>query len=282
MWRFMMYALLVLVLLAAVAPGPCLAAAYGEEAPAAAQPEQATASIPIEGGDPVWQPTKDQLAGWVSNGFTDAGAGTDFLAIPVIENMTWVNLEGTPLPDDRFLRFASIVTPRLGGTAYGYAKAWDEETWNNYQQDPQGVIDGIAGDLMSTFDGSELIFPLAIQGTAMDDMSAAVFYGGRWWYAAPSVWGGMSEFSADSVADQSPTSRWVGEYLLAQEATQPALQPPEQITVYTIQWLSEPLQPPDEKFIAALPTPGWTGTENVRLAVGTVDTYAWVDFNLMK
>jgi len=286
MWRFMTYPLLALLLVIVVASGPAVATGYGEETPAGAEPEaapaEAPAAIPMEAGDPVWQPTKDQLAEWVGAGFKDAGDGTDFLTIPVVENTTWVSLDGTPLPDERYLRFASLITPRLGGTIYGFGRAWDEDTWNSYQQDPQSVVDETAGELLSTFDGSELIFPLAIQGTAMDDMQAAVFYAGRWWYAVPTVWGSMSEFSADSVSDQSPTARWAAEYLLTQEASQPALQPPQETTVYTVQWLSEPLQGPDEKFVAALPSPAWTGTDNVRLAIGTVDTYAWIDFDLMR
>jgi len=285
MWRFTMYLLLAVALLS-VGPGRSSAAASGQGTSQAgqsqAEPGEVSATIPMESGDPVWLPTKDQLSGWVSDGMKDAGSGTDFLAIPVVQNMTWVNLEGTPLPDDRSLRFAALVTPRLGAIVYGYAQAWDETTWGNYQQDPTGVTDGLGADLMPAFNGSELLFPIAIQGSAMDDMEAAVFYAGRWWYAEPTTWGGMDAFTADSVAEPSPTARWVGEYLMAQEATQPALQPPENTTVYAVQWLSAPLQPPDEKFVAALPSPAWTGTDNVRLAIGTVDTYAWIDFDLMR
>lgn len=247
---------------------------------AAEEPTKAITSIPVVMGDPVWQPTKEQLARWVSDGASAAAAETDPTEMPIVGSMTWLSDNGTPLPGDRALRFAALVTPQLGATIYGYAAAWDDDTWQSLQQDPQGTASKLGGDLLPAFPGRDLQFPIGIHGSRFDDMKAAVYYDGRWWYAEPTLWGGMDAFTADAAAEVMPSARWAAEYLVAQEARYAAFEPAPEIYVYMVRWPSEPPDLPDAGFVAELPKPSWTGPDNARLAVGTAEEFAWVDFDL--
>jgi len=233
-------------------------------------------------GDLTWQPPVDKLAEWIDDGVQAAADEVDFPEIPLVIDMKWRSYDGIELPDNRSLRFANAMTPQLAALIVGFASAWDEGTWVEIQENRESVVTRLVNRLTSSFNGEEILFPVVMAGPRFDGMLAAIYFDGQWHYIEPELWGPIYTFSRDSLDSVEQTARWAARYIVTQEARYPALQIADSIHVYLCHWYSEPDLYADADFVAELPIPDWSGRGRARLALGSADRFAWVDFELAQ
>ncbi len=262
-----------------VAPTP---GAQPEEGVPPAEEPTAPVPEPVSLADIIWNPTVDQLSDWITEGITAAGDDLDFLSLPVLGRMTWNSLDGVPLADNRSARFAALMTPELTSYVVGYGAAWDTDTWNAIQEDVEKVSNELATTLASKLDGGPLYFAVAISGPLYADMMSAVYYQGEWHTLDLKPWGAVTDYAPDSAGTPVADPQWATKYLLSQESTQPALQPPSDVRVYLCTWDQDASTDVDSDFLSELPSPEWTAPTKTRLAVGNADLLAWVDFDMVE
>ena len=243
--------------------------------PAEAQPP------PASEADVIWQPTVDQLSGWISEGIAAAAADLDFFDMPVIGRMTWSSYEGVPLAEDRALQFAALITPELDSYVVGYGAAWEEDTWAAIEEDVDSVSNDLATSLRASVSGGPMYFAIAVYGPQYDDMMGAVYYDGQWRSLEVKPWGAEADYTPETVGQAMADPLWAAKYLLTQESSEPEVEPADQVRVYLCTWNRNASTDIDADFRAELPQPEWTNPKQARLGIGNADLLAWVDFDMV-
>jgi len=259
----------------------CIGIAQAQDQGAApAEPQAAAPAASL--ADAIWRPSVGQLASWIDEGVTAAGADLDFFDLPVLDRMTWSSSDGVPLVGDRSLRFAALMTPELAAYTLGYGAAWQEDTWAAIEQDPEKVSNDLATALGASVSGGPMYFVVAASGAGYDDMLAAAYYDGQWRSLQVTPWGTVADYSPDTVGAAMSDPLWTAKYLMTQESGELPLQPADQVRVYLLTWPRNASTQLDADFQQELPQPEWTDPRRARLTVGNAELLGWVDFDMIQ
>jgi hypothetical protein len=231
-----------------------------------------------EEGDPIWKPSLEQLAGWVANGANAAASEMYLPNLPAVERWSWSSADGIDLAEGRGLRLMLVMTPELTATVAGYAAAWQEDIWERMQSDPAAVAVELATRLRESFDGHAVTFVAGVHGKRLD-MQGAIWFDGVWRRLQVPISTPLTDFVTDGFTEGALDAQWAARYLLGQALESPALSPPEEMRLHVCEWQRVPDTEPDAWLTAALPAPGF-GASAVRVAVGKVERFAYVDFSL--
>lgn len=255
-------------------PGRSASSRYDSTAPA---------PLVVTEGDPLWRPTRAQLAEWVNAGIQAAAEGMYVPDLPVVQQWMWTFDKPVTTGDGRGVKFMILVSPELGATLAGYAAAWDEGQWEKIQARRDRVVADLAQRLSHEFYGSDLTVAAGMiggdPGSPTAQVWGAVYYKGEW--RGADMWGAGSLESAlaGGFPSGSPDARWAVGYLLGQMLDQPALAEPDALSVRLGRWPRRPTEYPRQDFVEAMGDPGLADS-TMRLAVGTSAAWAYVDWSL--
>ncbi|MFB3879837.1 MAG: hypothetical protein ACE149_01175 [Armatimonadota bacterium] len=259
----------------------CIATGFAYSQDEGAAPAQDQAAAPASLADALWAPSTGQLAFWIDEGISAAGADLDFFDLPVLDRTTWSTSDGIPLADDRSFRFGAVMTPELAASVLGYGISWEEDTWAAIQEDPDKVSSDLAAALGGVLSGGPIYIIAAVSGAQYDDMLAAVYYEGQWRSLRLTPWGTVSDYTPDSLDQATSDPLWAARYLITQESAELPLQPADQVYVYLLTWQRNASTQLDADFQQELPQPEWTDPKRARLVLGDADLLAWVDFDVI-
>jgi len=244
----------------------------------AADPVAAPPPLKYREGDPIWRPTEERLARWVSDGMTAAAMEMYLPDVAGIATWSWIpEGDGLALPGGRMLQFAAAMTPEVVATVTGWAAAWDDDTWARIQKDQNAVARELAAKLHPQFGGG-LDFVVAVDGPRTTELVAAVYFAGGWRHLDPDSGRGLATFADDTVEAAHPTTNWAAMYLLSQCLDFPALNPPDGVNVHVCR-LSDINQTAPAELLPLLPTPQGYGSDQWRLAIGGQEGLAYCDLN---
>jgi hypothetical protein len=198
-------------------------------------------------GDPVWNPTDEQLAAWALDGVNAAAADMYLADQPGVLSWIWAPDQPVALPEGRSLRFAALLTPQLVATTAGYAAAWDERWWGKVQADQANTLGELGARVNSAMRGSQLTWLVVLDAPDLIGWptapNATIYYKDRRWGsvrgATPT---GMGDFVQDSFPLGASGDRWAGGYLLGQIADWPCLQKSDSLAIITYNWQLRPQQ----------------------------------------
>jgi len=220
-------------------------------------------------GNPIWDPTTDQLVAWVNDGINAAAGEIPLHQVPGIA--AWEHAVNPGIPCyDGIMRFAIALTPQYIATAAGWASSWDSETWEQVLIDQNAVAQEITRRISLRRD---LHFWIGIRST---DLAAPMGAHGAVYYK--DGWRGLemgSHWSVRDAADDSISARfdaaWAGAYALAWAMYD--IPDADSMRITTAVLRQQPRRSPGLLIDVVPPLPG-----GIRLVVGRLDEWAFLDF----
>ncbi len=238
----------------------------------------------VEDGDPLWKPTKAQLAEWVASGVQAAAAGMYLPDLPVVGK--WMRTFDPPIPaaQGRQVRFIILMSPELGATVAGYAAAWHEPTWEEMRQNRDRVIGGIASRLSHEYYGARLYVAAGMLGdepgspdTSVHGGAYAPYYKDEWRRVDISKAGSLAYVLKSEWTSGSPNAKWALGYLLGQMGDYIAMVDGDRLSIRFGTWPRRPQYYPVEQFDFGATPPA---ANTIRIAIGTDASFAYADFPL--
>jgi len=260
MWRGVCLMILVAYLPAVADATTTIGHRYGE---------RGEGRIEFVEGDPIWDPTADQLVAWVNDGINAAAAELPLHQVAGIASWEHSAMPGIPCYDGR-MRFVIALTPQYIATAAGWASSWDSEVWEQVLIDQNTVAQDIARRLFLRRDLRFWIGVRCADLAAPMNAHAAVYY--------KDGWRGLEmgrHWSASATADDRIPARfdaaWAGAYALAWAMYD--IPDANSIRITTGMLRHQPGLAPGRLIDVVPPLP-----RGIRLAIGRPEEWAHCDF----
>jgi hypothetical protein len=159
--------------------------------------------------DPIWNPSLDQMTGWVTAGLEAAAADMYLPNVAGISVWTWDG--DTAAGNGRRLQWAALLTPQFVATITGYEAAWHDDIWQRVQAgEEQAVALELAVAVLSDWQPGGVRVVLGMSGSG--DPRTAAWMG---------MWGSMQQTATITRGETEqrqgvPTAHWAALYYVSQ------------------------------------------------------------------
>jgi hypothetical protein len=224
--------------------------------------------------DPVWNPSLDQMMGWVTAGMEAAAAEMYLPDVAGVSKWTW---EGdTAAGNGQRLEWAVLLTPQCVGTITGYEAAWHEDLWQRVEAGEKQVVAlELAIAVLKEWGAGQVRVVLGMTGSG-DPQTAAWL---RMWQSTS----GVSTITTGRPEERQglPTAHWAALYYLGQVGMGDAKGVEVMIAPQQAFWDQnrEPGWPSGDQFVDTIGQP--EAPANVlRVYAGGPDEWAFVEWPL--